>query len=88
MDLAEFDRRIHVGVILDGVGETLFLKRHREALQSEDGEGCNSTVAGVSFSTFVRLQATEHCCSLSMNLQQLKKLCRWMEWQRKQKEKR
>ena len=22
----------------------------------------NSTVAGVSFSTFVRLQATEHCC--------------------------
>ena len=26
--------------------------------------------------------------SLSMNLQQLKKLCRWMEWQRKQKEKR
>ena len=26
--------------------------------------------------------------SLSINLQQLKKLCRWMEWQRKQKEKR
>ena len=26
--------------------------------------------------------------SLSMNLQQLKKLCCWMEWQRKQKEKR
>ena len=25
---------------------------------------------------------------LSMNLQQLKKLCCWMEWQRKQKEKR
>ena len=26
--------------------------------------------------------------SLSMHLQQLKKLCCWMEWQRKQKEKR
>ena len=26
--------------------------------------------------------------SLSMNLQQLKKLCRWMEWQHRQKEKR
>ena len=26
--------------------------------------------------------------SLSMNLQQLKKLCCWMEWQRKQKENR
>ena len=25
---------------------------------------------------------------VSMNLQQLKKLCCWMEWQRKQKEKR
>ncbi|CAE7268044.1 dcsD [Symbiodinium sp. CCMP2456] len=34
MDLAEFDRRIHAGVILDGVGDALFLKRHREALQS------------------------------------------------------
>ncbi|CAE7333538.1 unnamed protein product [Symbiodinium necroappetens] len=33
MDLAEFDRRIHAGVILDGVGDALFLKRHREALQ-------------------------------------------------------
>ncbi|CAE7397060.1 unnamed protein product [Symbiodinium sp. CCMP2592] len=33
MDLAEFDRRIHAGVILDGVGDALFLKRHRETLQ-------------------------------------------------------
>ncbi|CAE7877875.1 unnamed protein product, partial [Symbiodinium necroappetens] len=33
MDLAEFDRRIHAGVILDGVGDALFLKRHHEALQ-------------------------------------------------------
>ena len=33
MDLAEFDRRVHAGVILDGVADALFLKRHREALQ-------------------------------------------------------
>ena len=33
MDLAEFDRRVHAGVILDGVGDALFLKRNREALQ-------------------------------------------------------
>ena len=33
MDLAEFDRREHAGVILDGVSDAYFLKRHREALQ-------------------------------------------------------
>ena len=30
MDLAEFDRREHAGVILDGVSDPYFLKRHRE----------------------------------------------------------
>ncbi len=33
MDLADFDRRAHAGVLLDGVGDALFLKRHRESLQ-------------------------------------------------------
>ena len=33
MDLADFDHSIHAGVVLDGVGDALFLKRHREALQ-------------------------------------------------------
>ncbi|CAJ1414860.1 unnamed protein product [Effrenium voratum] len=33
MDLADFDRRKHAGVILDGVGDAFFLKRNREALQ-------------------------------------------------------
>ena len=33
MDLADFDRREHAGVILDGVSDAYFLKRHREALQ-------------------------------------------------------
>lgn len=33
LDLAELDHRKHAGVILDGVGDTMFLKRHREVLQ-------------------------------------------------------
>ncbi|OLQ04307.1 hypothetical protein AK812_SmicGene12594 [Symbiodinium microadriaticum] len=33
MDLADFDRRVHAGVLLDGVGDAMFLKRNREALQ-------------------------------------------------------
>ena len=33
MDLADFDRRRHAGVLLDGVGDALFLKQNREALQ-------------------------------------------------------
>ena len=33
MDLADFDRRCHAGVLLDGVGDALFLKRNRESLQ-------------------------------------------------------
>ena len=45
--------------------------------------GLSSTVAGVSF-----LKPQNMLLSLSMNLQQLKKLCCWMKWQRKQKEKR
>ena len=50
-----------------------------------------STVAGVSFSTFVRFHSLIHrilLLSLSMNLQQLNELCCWMEWLRKKKEKR
>ena len=33
LDLAEFDVDQHAGVLLDGVGDVLMLKRHREALQ-------------------------------------------------------
>ena len=33
MDLADFDRRVHAGVLLDGIGDAMFLKRNREALQ-------------------------------------------------------
>lgn len=33
LDLAEFDHRKHAGVLLDGVGDALFLKQHREVLQ-------------------------------------------------------
>ena len=33
MDLADFDRRVHAGVLLDGVGDAMFLKRNREGLQ-------------------------------------------------------
>ena len=33
MNLADFDRRAHAGVILDGVGDALFLRRNRESLQ-------------------------------------------------------
>ena len=33
MDLADFDRRKHAGVLLDGVADAFFLKRNRETLQ-------------------------------------------------------
>jgi len=33
LDLADFDLSTHAGVLLDGVGDTLFLKRNREVLQ-------------------------------------------------------
>ena len=33
LDLSDFDVCTHAGVLLDGVGDTLFLKRNREALQ-------------------------------------------------------
>ena len=33
MDLSEFDLAKHAGVLLDGVGDAMMLKRHREALQ-------------------------------------------------------
>ena len=33
LDLAEFDVRFHSGVLLDGVGDALILKKNREALQ-------------------------------------------------------
>ena len=33
LNLEEFDHRKHAGVLLDGVGDALFLKQHREVLQ-------------------------------------------------------
>ena len=33
LDLGDFDHRAHSGVLLDGVGDAMFLKAHREVLQ-------------------------------------------------------
>ena len=33
LDMGGFDHRVHAGVLLDGVGDTKFLKAHREVLQ-------------------------------------------------------
>ena len=33
MDLADFDRRVHAGVLIDGVGDAMFLKKNREGLK-------------------------------------------------------
>ena len=48
MDLADFDRSRHAGVILDGVGDAFFLKRNRETLQ-----GRPKVVKGVRSATSV-----------------------------------
>lgn len=57
MDLADFDRRLHSGVLLDGVGDALFLKRNREALQGRPkivkGDEC----------LFLQLFLLRACCS-------------------------
>lgn len=52
MDLADFDRRRHSGVLLDGVGDVLFLKRNREALQgrSKAVKGARSATNVYSYS--------------------------------------
>ena len=33
LDFADFDRKVHSGVLLDGVADALILKKNREALQ-------------------------------------------------------
>ena len=33
LDLTGFDHRVHSGILLDGVGDALFLRAHREVLQ-------------------------------------------------------
>ena len=38
MDLADFDLREHAGILLDGVGDAMFLHEHREALQGRPKE--------------------------------------------------
>ena len=38
LDMSEFDVREHGGILLDGVGDALFLHRHREILQGRDKE--------------------------------------------------
>ena len=54
MDLADFDRRVHAGVLLDGVGDAMFLKRNREALQGRPkivkGAGSATNVFSYSYS--------------------------------------
>lgn len=47
MDLSDFDLREHAGVLLDGVGDAMFLHHHREALQGrakECKEGKSATM--------------------------------------------
>ena len=47
MDLSDFDIRVHGGVLLDGVGDAMYLLRHREALQGrakECKEGKSATM--------------------------------------------
>lgn len=56
MDLADFDRRVHSGVLLDGVGDALFLKRNREALQ-----GRPKTVKGARSATNVYSYSFSFC---------------------------
>ncbi|CAJ1344387.1 unnamed protein product, partial [Effrenium voratum] len=61
MDLADFDRRLHSGVLLDGVGDALFLKRNREAptRAAEDRE--RSPVSDECL--FLQLFLLRACCS-------------------------
>ena len=39
LDLSEFDIRFHGGVLLDGVGDALILKKNREALPGQGSQG-------------------------------------------------
>ena len=52
IDLADFDRRRHAGVILDGVGDAFFLKQHSETLQ-----GRPKVVKGAKSATIVQCTA-------------------------------
>jgi len=57
LDLADFDRRFHAGVILDGVGDALILKRNRESLQGRPkaSKGAKSATNVYAYSyTFTR----------------------------------
>lgn len=56
MDLMDFDRRRHSGVVLDGVADALFLKRNREALQ-----GRPKTVKGARSATNVYSYTYSFC---------------------------
>ena len=56
MNLAEFHHRIHSGVILDGVGDAGFLKRHRETVQGRPKvvKGAKSATNVCAYSFFLR----------------------------------
>ena len=62
MDLAEFDRRVHAGVILDGVGDALFLKRNREALQGRPKVIKGAKSATKRFRVLLLLLLPSCCC--------------------------
>ena len=57
MDLSDYDVSQHAGVLLDGVGDAMFLHRHREALQGrakECKEGKSATMMYAYPFTFCR----------------------------------
>ena len=58
LDMADFDRRVHSGVVLDGIGDALFLKRNREALQGRPktvkGARSNTNVYAYNYSLYGR----------------------------------
>ena len=56
MDLADYDQRIHAGVLFDGIGDALFLKRNREAMQ-----GRPKLVKGARSATNVYAYAYSFC---------------------------
>ena len=63
MDLADFDRRVHAGVLLDGVGDAMFLKRKpgspaRSPKDRKRGEICHER-----FFLFLFFLWTGSCCN-------------------------
>ena len=76
MDFADYDHRLHAGVLLDGVGDAMFLKRNREALQGRPKlvKGAKSATNMYSYAYTPCGRAVVATFDLSaVNLDQLKK---------------